>query len=70
MREKLIKKNNNDKLNEEQLFQRSFITNSFRKIKRNNSAFERELDNLNLLKRQNLQEIKNLVLIPSQHYYF
>jgi len=61
MREKIIKNNNNDKLYEEEFTQQSLSTNPFRKLKRNNSVLERELENLNLLKRQNLHEIKNLI---------
>ena len=61
MREKIIKNNNNDKLYEEEFNQQSLSTNPFRKLKRNNSVLERELENLNLLKRQNLHEIKNLI---------
>ena len=61
MREKIIKNNNNDKLYEEEFTQQSLSSNPFRKLKRNNSVLERELENLNLLKRQNLHEIKNLI---------
>ena len=46
MREKIIKNNNNDKLYEEEFTQQSLSTNPFRKLKRNNSVLERELENL------------------------
>ena len=62
MREKIIKEHNNNEKQNENLSHNSTSSNFFlRKTIRNNSLHEREIENINLLQKQNLQEIKNLI---------